>query len=103
MDNRIKQILVKWYNLNTNVETAIEFNAVVDVANEVIDELSQIAQDSCQIINRMKQHASDELIMEMYKNLTEEDATKAFTNENWFVAGFASAEFIHGVENGNGI
>ena len=40
----LDQILSKWNNLDTNVETPMAFDAVVQTANEVIDALAALVQ-----------------------------------------------------------
>lgn len=45
MDNQIKHILVKWYNTDTNVESAMVYEHVISIAEDTIDQLVKFNQE----------------------------------------------------------
>jgi hypothetical protein len=53
MSPQLKHILTKWYNLDTNVETPMAFDGVMETAGEVIDALVALIQEQDKIIKQL--------------------------------------------------
>jgi len=50
MSPQLTQILAKWYNMDTNIETPMAFDFAMETAGEVIDSLVALIQEKDKII-----------------------------------------------------